>query len=84
LEKLGYEPDLEVTSKATLIAYQTLKKAVKVQPGEKDPAKAERLKKVEAAKEGLAKVKIAESTTACLAYDLFFKLLRDNPETQWD
>jgi hypothetical protein len=58
-----------------LIAYQILKKAVKVQPGEKEPAKAERLKKVKAAKEGLNKAKIAKSTAMCLAYDLFRKLL---------
>ncbi len=65
-------------------AYQTLKKAK--QPGEKETAnaKAERLVKVEAAKGELEKAKIAESTFTCLAYDLFHKLLRDNPESQWD
>jgi hypothetical protein len=67
-----------------LIAYQALKKAGKVPPGEKDPAKAIRLAKVEAAKIELEKAKIAESTFAGPAYDLFRKLLRDDPETQWD
>jgi hypothetical protein len=60
-----------------LIAYQSIKKVVKSQPGKKEiaTAKAVRLEKVEAAKEGLEKAKIAESTFACLAYDLFRKLL---------
>ncbi len=64
-------------AKATLIAYQSLKKVAKVQPGpgEKETAKAVRLVKVEAAKEELNKAKIAESTFACLAYDLFRILL---------
>jgi hypothetical protein len=75
LEKLGYESDLEAASKVTLIAYQSLKKAAKVQPGEKETAKAIRLAKVEAAKEELNKAKIDESTFVCLAYDLFCKLL---------
>jgi hypothetical protein len=39
LEKLGYEADLEAASTVTLIAYQSLKKANKVQPGEKETAK---------------------------------------------
>jgi hypothetical protein len=85
-EKLGYEADLEAAAKVTLIAYQSLKKAGKVPPGEKETAKAMRLSKVEAAKTELEKAKIAESTFAgpVYAYDLFRKLLRDNPETQWD
>ena len=76
-EKLGYEADLEAASKVTLIAYQSIKKVVKSQPGKKEiaTAKAVRLEKVEAAKEGLEKAKIAESTFAFLAYDLFCKLL---------
>jgi hypothetical protein len=77
--KLGYEADLEAASKVTLIAYQSLKKVVKSQPGEKETAKAVRLEKVEAAKEVIEKAKIAKSTFACLAYDLFRKLLRDKP-----
>jgi hypothetical protein len=32
----------------------------------------------------LINAKVAESTLACLAYDLFRKLLRDKPEIQWD
>jgi len=51
----------------TLITYQSLKKAVKVQLGEKETTKAARLVKVEAAKAELEKAKFAESTFACLA-----------------
>ena len=54
-EKLGYEADLEAAAKVTLIAYQSLKKAGKVPPGEKETAKATRLAKVEAAKTELEK-----------------------------
>ncbi len=80
MEKLGY-----AAASVTLIAYQALnKKAGKVPPGGKDPAKAIRLAKVEAAKVELEKAKIAESTFAGPAYDLFRKLLRDDAETQWD
>ena len=83
-EMLGYKADLEAAAKVTLIEYQSLKKSAKVQPGEKETAKAVRLAKVVAAKKELNKAKIAKSNFACLAYDLFCKLLRDNPETQWD
>jgi hypothetical protein len=63
-EKLGYKADLEAASKVTLIAYQSLKKVVKLQPGERETsaAKAVRLTKVEATKEELEKAKIAESS----------------------
>jgi hypothetical protein len=37
---LGYEAGLEAAAKVTLIAYQTLKKAVKVQSEEKETARA--------------------------------------------
>ena len=77
-EKLGYEEaKLEVASKATSIAYQSHKKANKEKPGEKEnaTAKATRLAKVKAVKVKLEKPQIAESTIACLAYDLFRKLL---------
>ena len=77
-EKLGYEEvKLEVASKVTLIAYQSDKKANKEKPGEKEnaTAKATRLVKVKATKVELEKPQIAESTIACLAYDLFRKLL---------
>jgi hypothetical protein len=71
-------------SKVTLSVTTALKKLAKAQTGEKDPAKAERLTKVEAAKVRLINAKVAESTLACLAYDLFCKLLRDKPEIQLD
>jgi hypothetical protein len=61
-----------------------LKKLAKAQTREKDPAKAKRLTKVEAAKVRLINAKVVESTLACLAYDLFCKLLRDEPKIQWD
>jgi hypothetical protein len=83
-EKKGYEADLEVAAKVTLSATTALKKLAKAQTGEKDQAKAKRLTKVEAAKVRLINAKVAESTLACLAYDLFCKLLRDKPEIQWD
>jgi hypothetical protein len=84
MEKKGYEADLETASKVTLSATTALKKLVKAQTGEKDPAKAKRLTKVEAAKVRLINAKVVESTLTCLAYDLFCKLLRDEPEIQWD
>ncbi len=49
MEKKGYEADLEAASKVTLSATTALKKLAKAQTGEKDPAKAKRLTKVEAA-----------------------------------
>jgi hypothetical protein len=84
MEKKGYKADLEVASKVTLSATTALKKLAKAQAGEKDPAKAKRLTKVEAAKLRLINAKVTESTLACLAYDLFHKLLRDEPKIQWD
>jgi hypothetical protein len=84
MEKMGYEADLEAASKVTLSATTALKKLLKAQTGEKDPAKAKRLTKVETAKVRLINTKVAESTLACLAYDLFCKLLRDEPKIQWD
>jgi hypothetical protein len=84
MEKKGYEADLEAASKVTLSTTTALKKLAKAQTREKDPAKAKRLTKVKAAKERLINAKVAESTLACLAYDLFCKLLRDEPNIQWD
>jgi hypothetical protein len=84
MEKKGYEANLEAASKVTLGTTTALKKLAKAQTGEKDPAKAKRLTKVKAAKVRLINAKIAESTLACLAYDLFCNLLRDEPEIQWD
>jgi hypothetical protein len=84
MEKKGYEADLEAASKVTLRATTALKKLAKAQTGEKDPAKAKRLTKVEAAKVRLINAKVTESMLACLAYDLFCKLLRDEPKIQWD
>jgi hypothetical protein len=80
MEKKGYEADLEAAAKVTLSMTTALKKLAKAQTGEKDPAKAKRLTKVEAAKVRLINAKVAESTLACLAYDLFHKLLRDEPK----
>ncbi len=84
MEKKGYEADLEAATQVTLSATTALKKLAKAQTGEKDPAKVKRLTKVEAAKVRLINAKVAESTLACLAYDLFHKLLRDEPKIQWD
>jgi hypothetical protein len=82
MEKKGYKADLKVASKVTLGTTTALKKLAKAQHGEKDPAKAERLTRVEAAKVRLINTKVAESPLACLAYDLFRKLLRDEPKIQ--
>ncbi len=84
MEKKGYEADLKAASKVFLGATTALKKLAKAQHGEKDPAKAKRLTRVEAAKVRLIKAKVAESKLACLIDDLFCKLLRDKPEIQWD
>jgi hypothetical protein len=84
MEKKGYEANLEAAVKVTLSVTTPLKKLAKAQTREKDPAKAKRLTKVEAAKVRLINAKVAESTLACHAYDLFCKLLRDEPEIQWD
>ncbi len=83
MEKKGYKADLEAAAKVTLSATTALKKLAKDQTGEKDPAKAKRLTKIKAAKVRPINAKVAESTLACLAYDLFRKLLRDEPEIQW-
>jgi hypothetical protein len=80
MEKKGYEAELEKASQVTLSATTALKKLAKAQHGEKDPAKAKRLTRVEAAKVRLINAKVAESMLACLAYDLFRKLLRDKPK----
>ncbi len=84
MEKKGYEADLEAASKVTLIATTALKKLAEAQTGENNPAKAKRLTKVKAAKVRLINANVVESTLACLAYDLFCKLLRDKPKIQWD
>jgi hypothetical protein len=84
MEKKGYKADLEAAAKDTLSMTTALKKLGKAQAGEKDPAKANRLTRVKAAKVRLINAKVAESTLACLAYDLFHKLLRDKPKIQWD
>ena len=82
MEKKGYEAYLQATAKAVLNKGLILKRHCKVPHGEKDPAKTIRLTEVKATKKELIEAKIAESTTATLAYDLFCKLLKDNPETQ--
>jgi hypothetical protein len=80
MEKKGYKKDLKVAAKVTLSTTTALKKLAKAQAREKDPAKAKRLTKVKAVKVRLINAKVAESTHACLAYDLFRKLLRDKPK----
>ncbi len=85
-EKLGHKAKMELAEKATQAAYQNLKKVrgEKPQDEESPTAETERLKKVEVAKAELEKAKIAESTITGPAYDLFRKLLQNDPETQWD
>ena len=86
MEKKGNTADLESAAKAVLKAGLTLKKYLKVPKGGKDPDKDMRLTKVKAAEKELTvtAAKVIKSTVACLAYDLFRKLTKDNPEIQWD
>jgi hypothetical protein len=84
MEKKGCKADLKAAAKVNFSATTALKKLAKAQTGEKDPAKAKRLTEVEAVEVRLINAKVAESTLACLAYDLFCKLLRDKPKIQWD
>ena len=79
MEKKGYGADLADT---VLKVGLTLKKHIKVPKGESDPAKAIRLTIVKAAERELNVAKVVESTVACLAFDLFCKLTKDNPEIQ--
>ena len=78
--------DLVEAAKAVLKASLTLTKHSKVPKGESDPDKAVRLIGVKGAEIELiaTKAKVAESTITCLAYDLFRKLTKDDPEIQWD
>ena len=50
----------------------------------KEDAKAKRLIEVNVAKERLVIAEVPKSTCVCLAYDLFCKLLVEDPEVQWD
>ncbi len=81
MEKKGYKADLEVASKVTLGTTTALKKLAKAQHGEKDPAKAEILTRVEAAKVRLIEAKVTESMLACLAYDLFVNCSETSPKS---
>ena len=82
MEKKGHGADLTDAAKAVLKAGLILKKHIKVPKEEKDPAKAIRLTEVKAAQKELTAAKVVESTVACLAYDLFCKLIKDNLEIQ--
>jgi len=84
MEKKEYRADLADAAKAVLKAGLTLKKHAKVPKGEDDQDKAIRLTEVKAAERELTVAKVVESTIACLAYDLFRKLTKDDPEIQWD
>ena len=78
--------DLVEAAKAVLKASLTLNKHSKVPKGQSDPDKAVRLIGVKGAESELiaTKAKVAKSTITCLAYDLFRKLTKDDPEIQWD
>jgi hypothetical protein len=84
IEKKGYKKDLKAATKVTLSVTTALEKLAKAQTRDKNPAKAKRLTKIEAAKVRLINAKVVESMLVCLAYDLFRKLLRDEPKIQWD
>jgi len=80
--KKEYRADLAEAANAVLKASLTLKKHSKVPKGESDPDKAVRLIGVKASERELIAAKVAESTITCLAYDLFRKLTKDDPEIQ--
>ena len=82
LEKKGHRADLADAAKAVLKTGLTLKKHSKVPKEEDDLDKATRLTEVKAAERDLKLAKVAESTVACLANDLFCKLTKDDPEIQ--
>jgi hypothetical protein len=84
MEKKEYRADLADVAKAVLKAGMTLKKHTKVPKEENDLDKAIRLTKVKAAERELSTAKFIERTIVCLAYDLFCKLTKDDPEIQWD
>jgi hypothetical protein len=69
-EKKGYKADLKAASKVTLGATTALKKLAKAQHGEKDPAKAKRLTRVEAAKVRLIDLagNVGNMSTKCRRY----------------
>jgi hypothetical protein len=81
MEKKGYKADLEAAPKVTLGANTALKKLAKAQPGEKDPAKAESLTKVEAAKVRLINAKVMESMLACLLMTSFVNCSETSPKS---
>ena len=80
--KKEYRADLAEAANAVLKASLTLKKYSKVPKGESDPDKAVRLIGVKASERELIAAKVTESTITCLAYDLFRKLTKDDPEIQ--
>ena len=82
MEKKEHRADLAEAAKAVLKASLTLKK--QVPKGESDPDKAVRLIGVKAAERELTAAKVVKSTITCLAYDLFCKPTKDDPEIQWD
>jgi hypothetical protein len=84
MEKKEHRAHLTEAAKAVLKVSPTLKKHFKVPKGESDPDKANRLIKVKAAERELTAAKVVESTITCLAYDLFQKLTKEDPEIQWD
>ncbi len=83
MEKKDHKADLPEAARAVLKVSLTLKKHSKAPKGESDPEKAARLIEVKAAERELAAA-VVKSTAACLAYDLFQKLTKDDPEIQWD
>ena len=81
MEKKGHRADLEKAAKAVLSKGLTLMKHSKVPKGEKDPAKAERLTKVEAAKKELIEAKVVVGVALVkptTSYFWFFVTFRHN------
>ena len=80
----GLDVKLQATSKATVAAWKPVRKIGIVPFCESNKAKAERLLEVSVAKERAEKAQAEANTVAGLCYDLFRKLLKDEPQTQWD
>jgi hypothetical protein len=81
MEKKGYKKDLEATAKVTLSVTTALKKLAKAQAGEKDPAKAKRLTKVEAAKVRLINARSRKARLRVLLMTSFVNCSEMSPKS---
>ncbi len=80
MEKKGYKADLKAASKVTLGATTALKKLAKAQHREKDPEKAKRLTRVEAAK-SLSKPRLQKARLRVLLMTSFVNCSETSPKS---